>query len=422
MSSTPSPPSHTLPLLVLLLAVPVISLAQKTIPGTEANQDYFARTQALFAFGEKSTSSCGTEVSAIEDCIKSCNRPGLQERSGCCCVAKPSREFFVGIRGGCRYRQQLLNFTTRLLYVSQPVTGQGRYFDEVSCAASKVNTTAGSCACSIKWEASTEDLQLLSPLPSPTPSLTPGLSPSMKPSPSAEPLLAESPDVVMETPAVLETRSPEPSTKPVPIPIPTVSTPTTGPSVPAAASELPPVETLDATDDGMTPDGMSPEPTDPEMSPEGSDAGVAGTGESPTPPGAESPEETPLDDGSVCVDEQHLISAGVPRDHMVHAIGVRQRVLCPRVAGLPCGTPNHKLRRAGRGLSYAQLCQSVECEHSIAVVNSVYSHLWEETVHQDVTLTMYDVSYPESAQIALHSVMRAGRRTMRRVMGLPAGF
>lgn len=123
---------------------------------------------------------------------------------------------------------------------------------------------------------------------------------------------------------------------------------------------------------------------------------------------------TPEDDGTVCVDEEHLLAAGYDRRHMVHARGVMQRVLCPAVGGLPCGTADHKVRRMGKNVSYKQLCESVRCSHDVKVVNSVYSHLWTETTHEEVTLTMFDARYPERAQKALHSVMHLARRAVER--------
>lgn len=43
-------------------------------------------------------------------------------------------------------------------------------------------------------------------------------------------------------------------------------------------------------------------------------------------------------------------------------------------------------------------------------VNSVWTHQWTDVDHDDVALTMYDARYSQSAQRALHRLMRTIRR------------
>ena len=46
-------------------------------------------------------------------------------------------------------------------------------------------------------------------------------------------------------------------------------------------------------------------------------------------------------------------------------------------------------------------------------MNSVYTHVWEEKMHGDVALTMYDARHPEMMQRVLHRVSQAVRKIIR---------
>ena len=68
------------------------------------------------------------------------------------------------------------------------------------------------------------------------------------------------------------------------------------------------------------------------------------------------------------------------------------------------------VRMNGESLSYKQLCERVVCTKKTMAVNSVYTHVWEEKMHGDVALTMYDARHPEMMQRVLHRVSQAVRK------------
>ena len=111
----------------------------------------------------------------------------------------------------------------------------------------------------------------------------------------------------------------------------------------------------------------------------------------------------------VCVDVAYLTALGHTTDQFVHTSPFLASTVCPG-NGLPCGTANHMVRLNGENLSYKQLCERVVCTKKTTVVNSVFSHVWEERVHGDVALTMYDVRHPEMMQLMLHRVMHLVRK------------
>lgn len=126
---------------------------------------------------------------------------------------------------------------------------------------------------------------------------------------------------------------------------------------------------------------------------------------SPSP----SPED---DDDDVCVDQRYLVSQGHSNPmHLVHRTAPLANTFCPP-GSLPCATAHHMVRIANQNLSYEQLCKTVSCTRRVIRVNSVFSHLWKETSHDQATLTMFDARYPESPQKALHWSMHMSRRVV----------
>lgn len=361
--------------------------APPSIPDEADNQDFFATTQAIFANGNLMQSSCGSEQPEILRCIRVCNSPGLPERSGCCCVVVGSgdeKQFFVGLRGGCRYNNRLLTWPTRYTYVSSPGGTSEPFFDDATCEATTENVNGSSCTCSLSWSISKDDLESAPPLPSPSLSPSPvvgGVRPSPPPeTPTAVPTLVSTPE--LPTPDMVPVDSIEPSNS-----ISPTRTPTVGVDTSPDVSESPDASPSPSLTGLVPPESTS---TEPEVS------------------------VSPDDDG-VCVDERYLTKKGFNSDDMVHKNGLIARVLCPvGRSSLPCGTVNHKVRVGGKGLSYAELCnrEGMKCDEAVIKVNSVYSHMWSEMKHEDVVLTMYDVRYPEAPQRSLHSVMR-GLRSLR---------
>ena len=118
------------------------------------------------------------------------------------------------------------------------------------------------------------------------------------------------------------------------------------------------------------------------------------------------------DDSSVCVDVTYLTALGHTAEEFVHSSHILANTLCPG-NGLPCGTANHMIRMKGENLSYEQLCERVVCTKKTIVVNSVFTHVWEEKMHEDVALTMYDIRHPEMMQQMLHRVSQAVRKIIR---------
>lgn len=120
-------------------------------------------------------------------------------------------------------------------------------------------------------------------------------------------------------------------------------------------------------------------------------------------------------DDEVCVDAKYLTS--FPAHTLVHTTAIRAAVLCPQSSSLPCATADHMVRVNGMATSYRELCNraGVACESKRMAVNSVLSHLWEETTHDDgVSLTMLDARHPETLQKMMHRAI-AVRRSIARV-------
>lgn len=126
------------------------------------------------------------------------------------------------------------------------------------------------------------------------------------------------------------------------------------------------------------------------------------------------PTASPEDDDEVCVDAKHL--AHYPSHLLVHLTPFRASVLCPLSSTLPCATADHMLRVEGKSMSYREYCSIVKCSKDEMDVNSVMSHVWKETAHDNgrAMLTMYDARHPESLQRMVHRVT-ALRRTVSRV-------
>lgn len=118
------------------------------------------------------------------------------------------------------------------------------------------------------------------------------------------------------------------------------------------------------------------------------------------------------DDDDVCVSETYLLSLGHTRRDLVHPNGIVSSAFCPLRSSLPCGTGSHMLRVAGESVSYEQYCETNECEKRVVLVNSVYSHLWNEREVEGVVMTMFDTRYHELPQKALHWAMHQARRVM----------
>lgn len=109
------------------------------------------------------------------------------------------------------------------------------------------------------------------------------------------------------------------------------------------------------------------------------------------------------------MDEHYLLQSGHTRDQFVHKVARIVNAYCPP-SNLPCGSEHHKLRLSdGTSISYHDYCLENVCERRLVKVNSVFSHLWKETVHGDVRLTMFDVRHPEKAQKLLHWTMHKFR-------------
>ncbi|CAN8068592.1 unnamed protein product [Agarophyton chilense] len=388
-----SPSSRFLLLVAsLLLCERSVVQAQqlRTIPNTPDNQEFFALTQSLFMEGVLSTSSCDSQRSNIEQCIRTCNSPGPRERNGCCCVIDNSNstsKFYIGLRGGCRYNQRLLKFTDSFIYESSPINSNMPFFDQVTCASTAENANDNSCTCTLVWEASASELAEMPPIPTPSPSSSP--SPVTSPTMSTSTLPSMEPTV---TPAVDPTISSAISPPVEPAGPPTVITPPNGITTPTPTDVSTPLPTEDS--------GFGPAPG-------GNVSPTAELDPSPSP-----------DDDSVCVDQKYLLDRGFSAEHLVHNGGISSTVLCPQHSQLPCASLNHKVRFNGVDMSYRQLCEHevMACQRDEMLVNSVFSHLWDEARHGEVMLTMFDTRYAEVAQKGLHSVMHALRTVRKRVV------
>lgn len=345
-------------------------VSTRRIPDTEDNQRYFRTTQYLIQEGDFDEDSCGKERDQIIDCIKKCNKPGFRTRMECCCVARSrddkSREFAVGLKGGCRYSQRVLNFTTSVHYSSTPIKESPLFFDERSCGQSAENKTTDSCTCAMEWRLSTRKLKQANQTKSTNQTAVPSTTPE---------------EITEPTPS----KEPEPTT-------PSVSA---GPKEPVVVA--PPKEEPNATT------SIEETPVSSASSEEDNPFSDISAEDAPT--------QTPDDDGSVCVEESYLLERGVKRIEMVHQNAPLTNVLCPIGTSLPCGTTNHKIRFGSKHLSYKELCEHPDftCEKDVRHVNSVYSHLWKDVDHDGVVMTMFDVRYPEAAQKVLHKTMHQWR-------------
>lgn len=132
------------------------------------------------------------------------------------------------------------------------------------------------------------------------------------------------------------------------------------------------------------------------------------------------------DDDEICVDVKYLATKGfTSSQHFVHRQHFKANVLCPMSNGLPCGTANHAIRINGKGnevkkiTSYKTFCSVYKCERKRMLVNSVWSHIWNENEHgvidesqenENMKLTMFDQRHPQSMQLALHRIMATTRR------------
>lgn len=128
-------------------------------------------------------------------------------------------------------------------------------------------------------------------------------------------------------------------------------------------------------------------------------------------------EPTPESDDEVCVDAKYL--ASFPAHTLVHTKAIRAAVLCPQSSSLPCATADHMVRVNGMATSYREYCNraGVSCESKRMAVNSVLSHLWEETRHDDgVSLTMLDARHPETLQKMMHRAIAIRRSVARAVL------
>lgn len=375
-----------------------VAYAQRAIPSTEANTEFFMFVQRIIAQGSLELGSCDADQQdQLLTCLKRCNSPGKLKRGNCCCSASTNPQDNTntanfGVTGSCRYQQQLLNFTTddEIKYESVPLSGNRQY---VNNACQPVQQGEGKCTCSLKWVSKWSAVQ--SALPSATPSpVSP--SPTRTPTPTAS---------VLPSVTFLGTPSPTKSSKP-----PRKSSSSTAdPSV-----DVTPSSTA-SSDDGSTVVGREPGLGD-------GDENDDEAGSSPgAMPNTEEPSGDDDDDDGVCVDEQYLLSRGFTRDDLVHVQGRQAKVWCPDYAGLPCATEFHMVRIGDRSVSYRQLCEEhtslvqqglgamFECRRERMTVNSVWTHQWEEVGHGAVTLTMYDARYAEGAQRLLHRVMRSVR-------------
>lgn len=180
--------------------------------------------------------------------------------------------------------------------------------------------------------------------------------------------------------------------------------------MPPATQVTPPVGGGDQTPGGGTSSSVEPEASD---GPEASTAALSSPSTSGTNGATTSPSSNTEDD-DVCVDAAWLKARGIGAKELVHRSARMANVLCPDSSigeGLPCGTDKHQVRVKDETMSYAELCEmeGVKCERRRMQVNSVWSHVWRETVHGEVTLTMLDVRYAERAQKLLHRVMRSLR-------------
>lgn len=129
-------------------------------------------------------------------------------------------------------------------------------------------------------------------------------------------------------------------------------------------------------------------------------------------------------DDDVCVDAAYLASKGFTSSaHFVHRNHFEADVLCPLSSGLPCGTANHAIRMGDDQLmkkttSYKTFCAVYKCERKRMLVNSVWSHMWDENHHgvvnaqENVKLTMFDQRHPQSMQLALHRIMATARQVL----------
>lgn len=377
-----------------------VAHAQRAIPSTEANSEFFMFVQRIIGQGSFELGNCDADQQdQLLTCLKRCNSPGKLKRGNCCCSASTNPQDNTntanfGVAGSCRYQQQLLNFTAddEIKYESVPLSGNRQYVND---ACVPVQQGEGECTCSLKWVSKWSAVQ--SALPSPTPS-------PVSPSPTRTPTPTVS---VLPSVTFLGSPTPTKSSKPPrKSPTPTVE-------VTPSSTATPDVDGGTVVDRGPGSGNTSGEGDDEETGP--TPGAITSTGE---PSGDDDD-----DDDGVCVDEQYLLGRGFTRDDLVHVQGRQAKVWCPDYAGLPCGTEFHMVRIGDRSVSYRQLCEdggatslaqqglgAVQCRRERMTVNSVWTHQWEEVGHGAVTLTMYDARYAEGAQRLLHRVMRSVRR------------
>lgn len=386
----PSMPSAALSLLLALLVLLALAhsataAGNRILPDSVKNKEFFKTVRIVRQVGAERVSDCGPNQFDIEECITTCNSPGNTIRNGCCCAPENGR-YYVGLRGSCRYEQVLFNYTgsERVVYVSRPVNttlSPGLYFDRRSCQSSdtpKDEFADRSCTCEMSWTATYGQVANTSPVPTITPTPSPTSTPtsvSPTPSPTSTPI---------PTPSASQSVEPAPAS-----PSPEASVTSSPFASPAVKSPSPPATTPTSSPTPSSSTSLSQDAPDPSFS----------------------PEDSPEDDGGVCVDAGYLDALGVAADERVHRQAIKARVLCPRIEGLPCGTAHHVVRFRGRTASYAELCAGgdVQCGEDRMLVNSVWTHAWVERAHGDAVLTMYDVRHGERAQRMLHRVMRVMR-------------
>lgn len=373
-----------------LLAAAVVALAVthatgslvRQIESTLENQKHFELIDDVRDRGTLSQEGTCPDNMDIKVCIHRCNSPGGTPREGCCCLALDN-VLSVGLTNSCAYKQKLVNYTDgdRLQYASGPATPKdvprkGKKFFDVDCAFTSEGPPDQDCSCVYKWDIKWSEISSDSKLPSPTPEV---------PSPSP----AES----KATPLPPASKPPRKSREPKP---PSSDSASVGATTTPGQGDPSPSESASASPPPAVSDG-------------GTDVILNGNGQDQ--PLTDEAEESADGDDGVCVDETYLTTRGFHLNDMVHATSLLSPVLCPAYNGLPCGTANHKVRVNGVSLSYQQLCarEDVTCRKDVLKVNSVWSHQWQEAVHGDAHLTMYDVRYSESAQRLLHRVMRSVR-------------
>lgn len=429
----PLPAAMITQLLALLCCAATLAAAQRAIPTTDDNTAYFNTVQTVLTSGDFSTEGCtDNEQPDVIACLTACNAPGPVRRDDCCCATGTAGDnpdvnlAFFGKAGSCRYSQRLLNYSDSNLdlleYASLPLTDGSPLYSGMNNCQPTTQGDGSDCKCSLKWSIKLSAVEdgVNSPIPNPDPTRTPPVfrSPSVLPSVSAVPTPSRTPTPTLSPTEFPPTPAPASAT---PLPDPSEGTPTPSQSsgfTSGRETNLVPSPSATPTDLGdssgtvptMTP--STPAVTSPtDLDNTESNGGGDGSVEPTLEPGGS--DDSNDDDDDVCVDERYLASKGFLAHDLVHTTGRMAVVYCPQLEGLPCATKFHKVRLAdGQSKSYHQLCSegTLKCVMDKMSVNSVWTHKWEDVVHGDVSLTMYDVRYSERAQRALHRVMRSIRR------------